>query len=311
VCDRLDIPYYSVEFVKEYWENVFSHFLREYEQGYTPNPDILCNREIKFKVFLEKAKELGADYLATGHYCQNIVQDGQRRLVKGADPGKDQTYFLYTMKKEILEQVMFPIGHLQKSEVRKIAHQYNLSTKSKKDSTGICFIGERKFREFIAQYIKSTQGEFQLLNGTIVGEHLGACFYTMGQRKGLGLGGSGEPWFVVGKDMEKNIVYVERGGDHPALYCDELFANEVSWVDDNFTPKLPFRCKAKVRYRQQDQDCQIVENRDGVLRVVFDSPQRAVTPRQSVVFYDGDICLGGAMIMHSGPTYYEQGKTIK
>ncbi len=307
VCERLDIPYYSVEFVKEYWDNVFSQFLKEYEQGFTPNPDILCNREIKFKVFLDKAMELGADYLATGHYCQNLVRDGRHCLVKGADAGKDQTYFLYTIKEEILQKVLFPIGHLQKSEVRKIAQRYDLATKSKKDSTGICFIGERKFREFIAQYIDSQRGEFRRLDGTVVGEHLGACFYTLGQRKGLGLGGSGAPWFVVGKDVATNTVFVERGENHPALYCDELIANEISWVNSDFSPDLPFRCQAKVRYRQHDQDCTIVEKRGDSLRVVFDKPQRAVTPRQSIVFYQDDLCLGGAMIKSAGPSYYARG----
>ncbi len=310
VCEKIDIPYYSVEFVKEYWDNVFSHFLKEYEQGYTPNPDILCNREIKFKVFLEKAKELGADYLATGHYCQNKLIDGKRHLVKGVDQGKDQTYFLYTMKDTILENVLFPIGHIEKKEVRRIAQQYDLSTKVKKDSTGICFIGERKFREFISKYIKSTSGEFQNLDGTVVGTHHGACFYTLGQRKGLGLGGSGDPWFVVGKDMEQNTVFVERGGEHPALYCDDLLANEISWVSADFKLEYPFHCKAKVRYRQPDQECVILGETDGVLHVEFFVAQRAVTPRQSIVFYSGEVCLGGAMIKSSGASYLEKNKKV-
>lgn len=310
VCEKLDIPYYSVEFVEEYWNNVFTHFLKEYEQGYTPNPDVLCNREIKFKVFLDKARELGADYLATGHYCQNKMVNGKRRLVKGVDKGKDQTYFLYTMKDHILENVLFPIGHIEKSEVRRIAAEYDLSTKIKKDSTGICFIGERKFREFISKYISSQQGEFRQLDETVIGKHHGACFYTLGQRKGLGLGGSGKPWFVVSKNMNDNIVYVERGDSHPALFCDELYANEISWVDETFSPKYPIRCMAKVRYRQKDQECIIESENDGVLYVTFSQPQRAVTPRQSVVFYDGDICLGGAMIKSAGPSYLEQNKTV-
>lgn len=308
VCNKLEIPYYSVEFVKEYWDNVFSHFLEEYKQGYTPNPDVLCNREIKFKAFLDKAMELGADYLATGHYCQNLLRDGKRHLVKGVDQGKDQTYFLYTMKDYILDKVLFPIGHLQKSEVREIAEQYDLSTKAKKDSTGICFIGERNFREFISQYIESQKGEFRHLDGSYVADHMGCCFYTLGQRKGLGLGGPGEPWFVVGKDIENNIVYVERGGDHPALYCDDLTANEISWVEKDFSPQLPFECMAKVRYRQEDQRCIIERIENGVLYVRFLEAQRAVTPRQSIVFYDGDCCLGGAMIISPGLSHYEKSK---
>jgi tRNA-specific 2-thiouridylase len=302
VCEKLDIPYYTVNFVKEYWDNVFVHFLNEYKQGYTPNPDILCNREIKFKVFFEKAMELGADYLATGHYCQNI--DG--KLVKGSDTGKDQTYFLYTIKKEILAKVLFPVGAIHKSEVRKIAEKYDLATKAKKDSTGICFIGERDFKKFLSGYVKSTAGDFRTMDGKKVGRHEGSVYYTLGQRRGLGLGGEGDRWFVVAKDTSKNIVYVERGSDHPALYCDELKAVELSWVS-GVAPALPFKCKAKVRYRQADQDCTIMSIIDGVAHVVFDQPQRAVTPRQSVVFYLNDECLGGAMIDHAGASYFERG----
>jgi tRNA-specific 2-thiouridylase len=306
VCDKLNIPYYSVEFVKEYWDNVFSQFLDEYKQGYTPNPDILCNREIKFKAFYDKAMELGADYLATGHYCQNKVVNGKHCLVKGLDQGKDQTYFLYAINGDVLDNVLFPIGHLQKSEVRKIAEQYDLSTKTKKDSTGICFIGERNFREFISGYIESQKGAFRHLDGTYVGEHLGCCFYTLGQRKGLGLGGPGKPWFVVGKDMITNTVFVERGGDHPALLCDDLTANEITWIQKDFNPTLPYKCKAKVRYRQHDQECVIESIENGVMTVCFSEPQRAVTPRQSIVFYDGEICLGGAMILEPGISHFHK-----
>jgi tRNA-specific 2-thiouridylase len=336
VCDRLDVPYYSVNFVKEYWDNVFVHFLNEYKQGYTPNPDILCNREIKFKVFFDKAMEMGADFLATGHYCQNILVPNsassaganivgntvsnsgstaevfENRLVKGVDPGKDQTYFLYTMKKEILSKVLFPVGGIHKTEVRKIAEKYDLATKAKKDSTGICFIGERDFKKFLAQYVPAKSGDFRTLNGEKVGRHEGSVYYTLGQRRGLGLGGEGERWFVVAKDLQKNIVFVERGTEHPALFCDELTATEMSWVS-GVAPQFPLRCRAKSRYRQADQDCTIVgvENgpngQTGVVRVVFDQPQRAITPRQSVVFYDGDICLGGAMIERAGPSYHDRG----
>jgi tRNA-specific 2-thiouridylase len=208
VCEKLDIPHYAVNFAKEYWDGVFAQFLKEYQQGYTPNPDILCNREIKFKVFFEKAMQLGADYLATGHYCQNRLDatSGRYQLVKGTDPGKDQTYFLYAIDGSVLDRVLFPIGDTHKSEVRRIAEKYDLATKAKKDSTGICFIGERDFTQFLSQYVQTKPGSFRLLDGTRVGTHQGAAFYTPGQRKGLGLGGQGEPWFVVGKDAARKVA---------------------------------------------------------------------------------------------------------
>ena len=214
VCEQLEIPYYGINFVREYQDQVFAHFIEELKRGLTPNPDILCNREIKFKVFLEKAFELGAQFLATGHYCQNI----DRQLIKGADPNKDQSYFLYTLKQSILEHVLFPVGHLQKNEVREIARHHGLATSEKKDSTGICFIGKRNFRSFVSQYLAYQPGPFQTLEGRIVGEHLGTAYYTIGQRKGLGIGGPGEAWFVVKKDMEQNVVFVAQGADHPALH---------------------------------------------------------------------------------------------
>lgn len=313
VCEKIDIPYYSVNFVKEYHDNVFKHFVKEYEDGFTPNPDILCNREIKFKVFLDKALELGADYLATGHYCQNILIDGEHRLVKGNDPGKDQSYFLYTMQSDKLKHVIFPIGDIEKSEVRELAEKYDLSTKNKKDSTGICFIGERNFKNFLSNYVNFETGNFENLNGEVVGTHTGAAYYTLGQRKGLGLGGQGEPWFVVSKSIDRNVVIVERGERHPAMYSDDLTANELSWVGE-FNHELPFKCRAKVRYRQKDQACTIVEHNDGVIRVVFDVPQRSITPRQSIVIYtDMDeevVCLGGGMIISGGKTYFEMKKDL-
>ena len=313
VCEKLDIPYYSVDFVKEYRDNVFKYFLEEYEAGFTPNPDILCNREIKFKVFLNKALELGADYLATGHYCQNKVIDGKNRLIKGNDPGKDQTYFLYTMKEEKLNHVIFPIGHIPKTEVRVLAEKYDLATKHKKDSTGICFIGERNFKNFLSNYIQIKPGKFEMLDGTVVGEHTGSAYYTIGQRKGLGLGGPGAAWFVVGKDTERNVVIVERGEEHPALYFDELWANEISWVESSSSIEFPFKCKAKIRYRQADQDCTILGIKDGVAHIQFNTPQRAVALRQSIVFYvsmEGEqVCLGGAMISKAGESHFEQGKS--
>lgn len=310
VCERLDIPYYAVEFVQEYWDNVFTQFVDEYKAGHTPNPDVLCNREIKFNVFLKKAIELKADYLATGHYCQKGGGPGEETLLKGADAGKDQSYFVYTLNKNILSKVLFPIGHMQKPQLRELARANGLPTHDKKDSTGICFIGERNFKKFLGQYVAAQPGDFCNLDGKKVGRHTGAAYYTLGQRRGLGLGGEGERWFVVGKDIARNMVFVERGERHTALYCDSLAATEASWVEGTPPGPLPYRCKAKTRYRQADQDCTIISIEQGRLRVDFDVPQRAVTPRQSVVFYAGEQCLGGAMIEVAGPSYYEQGKTL-
>ena len=303
VCEKIGIPYYCVEFIKEYKENVFSHFLNEYQAGHTPNPDILCNREIKFKVFYEKVRELGGDFLATGHYCQ-LDEHGQ--LIKGVDGDKDQTYFLYTVKKSVLENVLFPIGHMKKNQVRAIAQEFELATAHKKDSTGICFIGERNFKRFLSNYLPAQAGNFERLNGEIVGRHDGCVFYTPGQRKGLGLGGQGQAWFVMGKDIARNVVIVERGELHTALFCDELIANELEWIDPNFKLCAPMRLQAKVRYRQFDQDCVIYPLEDGHLKVCFDKPQRAIAACQSIVFYRGDICLGGAMIERAGASYYER-----
>lgn len=291
VCNQLDIPYYSVNFVKEYQEMVFNEFLQELRLGNTPNPDILCNREIKFKVLLDKAIQLGADFLATGHYAQTN-EDGW--LLKGKDPGKDQSYFLYTLSQKILKKVLFPVGGLIKTELRAIAKNLNLTTHDKKDSTGICFIGKRDFKEFISHYIPYQKGFFETLKGEVVGEHEGAAYYTIGQRKGIGIGGKGDAWFVVKKDMARNVVVVEQGTDHPALYCQSLTANNISWVTS--PPTIPFHCKAKIRYRQTDQECTIEKIENDQLIVSFKEPQRAVTPRQSIVFYNGEICLGGAMI---------------
>lgn len=311
VCEKIDIPYYAVEFVQEYWDEVFTRFLAEYQAGYTPNPDILCNREIKFKSFLQKAMDMGADFLATGHYCQRKGQGPQgSQLLKGADSGKDQSYFLYTLTSPILDRVLFPIGHLPKWEVREIAHQAGLATHAKRDSTGICFIGERNFRPFLKNYIAAQRGEIQTLDGEVVGQHEGTAYYTLGQRKGLGLGGEGEPWFIVKKDAQKNIIYVARGERHPSLYADELTANELSWVSQHPPSPLPFRCRAKVRYRQLDQDCTITQIEGDELRVRFDTPQRAIAPGQSVVFYEGDVCLGGGVIRAVGLSYHEQDRSL-
>ena len=306
VCGQLDIPYYSVNFTKEYQEQVFTDFVDQYKKGMTPNPDILCNREIKFKALYEKALELGADFLATGHYCQSIEKQGHHLLFKGQDAGKDQSYFLYTIKTGILDHVLFPIGHLQKREVREIARLHNLATSEKKDSTGICFIGERHFRQFLSQYIPATPGHFETLEGKTVGNHMGAAYYTIGQRKGMGIGGPGEPWFVVGKDVERNVVYVEQGTRHPALFCDELTACDLSWVSEA-PASFPYRCRSKIRYRQPDQECVIESITNGIAHVRFEIPQRAVTTGQSIVFYDGPHCLGGGFIRTTGESYHARG----
>lgn len=310
VCEQLDIPYYSVNFVKEYQERVFSQFLEEFKKGHTPNPDILCNKEIKFQSLLNKALDIGGNYLATGHYCQRYCHQGTWQLKKGNDPNKDQSYFLYTIGQRALDKVLFPIGHLHKQELRAIAREHGLSTAEKQDSTGICFIGERHFKSFLNQYIPYTPGNFARLNGEVVGSHDGVAYYTPGQRKGMGLGGPGEPWFVVDKDVERNIVYVEQGAAHPALFCDELVATDISWVAGSFHEPLPYLCKAKIRYRQVDQECIITAIEDNKIRVRFLFPQRAVTLQQSVVFYDNNICLGGAIIETAGPSYYTQQKPL-
>ncbi len=299
VCDVLKIPCYSVNFTKEYWDGVFGHFLRELQLGYTPNPDILCNREIKFKALLDKALDLGADFLATGHYAQISMEDSSYSLCKAKDLSKDQTYFLYTLKEEVLSKVLFPIGHLEKKHLRKIAEESSLPTFNKKDSTGICFIGERNFKNFIKGYIPFQPGEFRTLSGKVVGRHDGVAYYTIGQRKGLGIGGPGQAWFVVKKDPANNIVFIEQGKDHAALYEQKLIASDPSWV--NTPPKAPFSCAAKIRYRQEDNPCTITEVSEDKVTVVFERPQRAVTPRQSIVFYDNNKCIGGAMIVSAIP----------
>ncbi len=265
VCEQLDIPYYSLNFSDEYKENVFESFVEDYEKGLTPNPDILCNREIKFKVFYEKAKSFGADYLATGHYCQIENKDGEFLLKKGHDKNKDQSYFLHAISGSVLKDVLFPIGHLPKNLVRKIADDFNLKTSTKKDSTGICFIGERNFKNFLSSYIQSQKGKFVHLDtGKVLGEHDGMCFYTQGQRKGLGLGGPGGPWFVAKRNVQDNTVYVVEGEKHPALFSGELNAINLTWISS--PPSFPLKCKAKIRYRQEDQECNVkIENGGGVI----------------------------------------------
>lgn len=294
VCHHLDIPYYTVNFSKPYWDLVFTPCLEEYKLGLTPNPDILCNREIKFHVFLEKALEIGADYLATGHYAQVIPHQEGPYLGRGIDPDKDQSYFLYTLKSSILEKVLFPLGDLTKKEVRSFAEEYGLPNAKKRDSTGICFIGKRDFKDFLSGYIQKEPGNFETSSGKIVGRHDGLPYYTIGQRRGLGIGGPGEAWFVVGKDPQRNVILVEQGDDHPALYHQHLLASQASWVAK--PPLFPIQCSAKIRYRSADVLCQILGYEGDMLKVVFETPQKAITPKQSIVFYHERICLGGAII---------------
>lgn len=297
VCNQIGIPYYSVNFEKEYEERVFAHFLKEYRNGRTPNPDVLCNREIKFKELLDKALQLGADYLATGHYAQIQLDGDVYRLLRGADVGKDQTYFLHMLSQNPLARTLFPIGHLPKREVRNIAREAGLATAAKKDSTGICFIGERNFRKFLQQYLPAQPGVMKTLDGEVMGQHQGLMYYTIGQRKGLGIGGSGtgEPWFVVEKDLEHNVLYVAQGHNHPSLFSEGLIADEVTFISGQ-TPQAPFHCTAKFRYRQPDQGVTVSPMPDSTWVVRFDMPQRAITPGQSVVFYQGEECLGGGII---------------
>ncbi len=297
VCNKLDIPYYSVNFAKEYRERVFSYFLAEYSAGRTPNPDVLCNREIKFGPFLEYALKLGADYIATGHYCDIEHKNGVHYLLKAADQNKDQTYFLNQLNQSQLERVLFPLGKLQKPEVRRIANKYGFSTADKKDSTGICFIGERKFREFLKNFIPAKAGKIVDLEGNVVGEHEGVMYYTLGQRRGLNLGGisgtNGGRWFVVDKDVKKNLLIVSHGDETP-LYSVSLEASTINWIPNVPTEKT-FECYAKFRYRQPEQKVKVTIL-NNLVKVDFFEPQRAVTPGQFVVFYNNNMCLGGGII---------------
>ncbi|MCY4264807.1 MAG: tRNA 2-thiouridine(34) synthase MnmA [Gammaproteobacteria bacterium] len=299
VCDRLGIPLHTANFAAEYWDRVFEHFLHEYRAGRTPNPDILCNREIKFRAFLDYARELGADYIATGHYVCRRDEQGSTYLCKGLDKGKDQSYFLCEVTEDNLRQSLFPLGELQKTKVRKLAADLNLRTHDKKDSTGICFIGERKFKDFLETYLPAQPGAIQASNGEVLGQHTGLMFYTVGQRQGLGIGGLSHwpeaPWYVVDKDLERNVLIVAQGGENDELLSTNLIAQPPSWINEE-DPELPLRCNAKIRYRQVDQTCEIHPYSGGKIRVTFNDPQRAITPGQYVVFYQRDRCLGGAII---------------
>ncbi|WP_080874270.1 tRNA 2-thiouridine(34) synthase MnmA [Oceanobacillus timonensis] len=295
VCNQLDIPYYSVNFEKQYWDKVFTYFLDEYKAGRTPNPDVMCNKEIKFKAFLDHALSLGADYLATGHYAQ-VARDenGEVQMLRGVDDNKDQTYFLNQLSKDVLEKVKFPLGHLPKPEVRKIAADYGLATATKKDSTGICFIGERNFKSFLSEYLPAQPGKMVTMDGVEKGTHDGLMYYTLGQRQGLGIGGSGDPWFVVGKNLQANYLYVAQGYHNEYLYSDALVATDMNWIQPDKLEET-FTCTAKFRYRQKDAEVTVTVQDDKAY-VLFKDSQRAVTPGQAVVFYQGDVCLGGGTI---------------
>lgn len=301
VAEQIGIPYYSVNFEKEYWDRVFEYFLQEYRNGRTPNPDVMCNKEIKFKAFLDYAMGLGADYIAMGHYAQvETDENGVVHLLRGKDANKDQTYFLSQLSQAQLKKAMFPLGHLEKPQVRKIAEEAGLATAKKKDSTGVCFIGERDFNEFLANYLPNKPGKMMTLDGREMGEHMGLMYYTIGQRQGLGIGGtagtSNEPWFVIGKDQETQTLYVGQGYHHDNLYSEYLEASEIHFTTDNWTEK-EFECTAKFRYRQKDINVKVQLDESGTkAKVIFDEPVRAVTPGQAVVFYRDEECLGGGLI---------------
>lgn len=299
VCNKIGIPYYSVNYAKEYYDRVFKHFLEEYKRGRTPNPDVLCNREIKFGPFLEQARRLGADMIATGHYCKKIEKDGKYYLAKSHDLNKDQSYFLNQLSQSQLQSVLFPLAEIDKPEVRRIAAELELSTATKKDSTGICFIGERNFKNFLKNYLPAMPGDIVDLEGNKVGRHDGLMYYTLGQRRGLNIGGrkggNGERWFVVKKDLDKNLLIVSQG-EEDELFSDGLYASEMNWI-----PCLPdkkeFDCFAKFRYRQPDQAVKVTVLDDKHIKVDFTEPQRAITPGQYAVLYDADgLCLGGGVI---------------
>ncbi len=295
VAAVLQIPFYTVEFAKAYWDQVFEKFLADLKAGLTPNPDILCNREVKFNHLLKKALSMGASALATGHYATNTIFENKHKLQRAQDSTKDQTYFLYTATQKTLSHSLFPLAHLCKSEVRKIAHTLKLPVAEKKDSTGICFIGERNFRQFLQPYLGLSPGPMVTVDEKKIGDHIGLAYYTIGQRKGLGIGGEGEAWFVVSKNIETNTLTVAQGADHPALFAHCLVAHQSHWISGN-APSFPFSCTAKIRYRQEDSPCEVTMAEPDKLSVHFEKPQRAVTPGQSIVFYEGATCLGGAII---------------
>ena len=294
VANQLGIKLHRVDFIKEYWDYVFSYFLDEYKLGRTPNPDIMCNKEVKFKAFLDYAEQLDCDYIAMGHYARVQHAENESFLLRGIDNNKDQTYFLCQLNQKQLKRTLFPIGHLNKSEVREIAQKMNLATASKKDSTGVCFIGERQFTQFLQNYLPAQPGKMMTLDHKVMGEHQGLMFYTIGQRKGLGIGGAGEPWFVIGKNIEENILYVGQGFHHPYVYSDMCIVTDLNWINERFEDKL--ECTAKFRYRQKDVDVLLEWMNELTIKVHFKQPVRAITPGQAAVFYQGEVCLGGGFI---------------
>ena len=299
VCGRLGIAFHFRDFSSEYWHGVFTHFIAEYAAGRTPNPDVLCNREVKFKHFLDAARELGAEKIATGHYARVVYEQGRWKLLRALDRSKDQSYFLHQLGQAQLAATLFPVGGLQKSELRGIARQAGLPTHDKKDSTGICFIGERDFREFLGRYLPATPGEIRDPQGNRVGEHPGVFFFTLGQREGLQIGGvrgrAAAPWYVVGKDVASNVLYVDQDTHSPYLLSRTLWSECAHWVGGS-PPAARFECTAQTRYRQEHEPCEVAVASDGTLVVHFSRDQRAVTPGQSLVLYAGDECLGGAVI---------------
>ncbi|KEY91288.1 tRNA-specific 2-thiouridylase mnmA [Candidatus Photodesmus blepharus] len=302
VCNTLNIHLHTINFASEYWDNVFEHFLSEYKAGRTPNPDILCNKEIKFKVFPEFAYDvLGADYIAMGHYVRRFLSNKSRKplMLRGIDSSKDQSYFLYTLGYEQINRSLFILGEFKKSEVRRIAEERGLITARKRDSTGICFIGKRKFTNFLSRYLTSEPGDIETPDGQIVGEHKGLMYHTLGQRKGLHIGGQkcgmNQPWYVAEKDLKRNVLIVVQGRGHPLLKSRGFFASQLHWID-RVPVTRPMRCTVQTRYRQIDVPCTLVPINNENINVFFDKPQIAVTPGQSAVFYLNDICLGGGII---------------
>ncbi len=302
VCDKLCIPLHTVNFSSDYWDNVFEHFLDEYRAGRTPNPDVMCNKEIKFKAFLDHAQRLGASRIATGHYVRSDKTADEFRLLRGLDSNKDQSYFLYLLNQQQISLALFPIGELDKSEVRRIAAEQQFNVFDKKDSTGICFIGERKFKDFLQRFIPAQPGDIKSVDGEILGQHSGLMYYTIGQRQGLGIGGtesgSDAPWFVIEKNLSTNALIIGQGHDHTELFHSHCCITDLHWIGQK-PDSLPYCCTARVRYRQQDQDCIVSDIQQATATVCFDQPQRAITPGQALVFYDGEVCLGGGTIEYA------------
>lgn len=298
VADKLGIKLHRIDFVKEYWDYVFSYFLNEYKNGRTPNPDIMCNKEIKFKAFLNEALKLGCDYIAMGHYARVKHDEDMSYLLRGLDSNKDQTYFLMMLTQAQLQKSLFPIGDMQKTEVRALALEYDLATAKKKDSTGICFIGERNFKDFLKNYLPSKPGLMKTLDGKVIGKHEGLMYHTIGQRKGLGIGGldgyDNEPWFTIGKDLKNNVLLVGQGFENPYVYSNHCTALDVNWI--SYKPQENKVYQAKFRYRQEDNDVTIKFIDDNTIEVIYPQGVRAVTPGQAVVIYEGEVCLGGGII---------------